>query len=105
MPPEVNPRWPAPWRIAVLISITWIETSALTRPRRVLGAGRHGTPIQSTVRSGRFQNTKLRERRDSVVEADFLRDLAVLDPEYRRTREVHLPARRLRQRSCEKIVE
>src|SRR6516165_209919 len=46
-------------------------------------------PIQSPSRSSGFQDTELHQRGDPVVEPDFLRDLAVLDTEYRRTREVH----------------
>ncbi len=37
-------------------------------------------PVSSAVSSG-FQDTKLRERSDSVVEPDLLHDLAVLDPD------------------------
>ena len=48
-------------------------------------------PIQPPLRSGGFQDTELHERGDPVVESDFLRDLAVLDTQYGRTREVHLP--------------
>src|SRR6516162_1767436 len=62
-------------------------------------------PIQSPLRSGSFQDAKLHERGDPVVESDFLRDLAVLDTQYGRTREVHLPTRCRRQRAGEKIAE
>jgi hypothetical protein len=39
------------------------------------------------------------------IQTDFLRDLAVLDPQHCRPCEVHLPARRRRQRTVEKIAE
>jgi len=59
-------------------------------------------PVPS--RSGGFQDTKLHERGDPVVESDF-RDLAVLDTEDGRTREVHLPTGCRRQLASEKIAE
>ena len=40
---------------------------------------------------GGFQNTKLGQRGDAVVEPDFLRNLAVLYPKYRGPGEVHPP--------------
>src|SRR5436853_7780355 len=54
---------------------------------------------------GGFQNTKLGQRGDAVVEPDFLRDLAALDAKHGRSREVHLPTGCRRQRASEKIAE
>src|SRR6516165_4832784 len=68
-------------------------------------AGSGTCPIQSPLRSGGFQDAKLHERGDPVVESDFIRDLAVLDTQYDRPREVHLPTRCRRQRASEKIAE
>ena len=55
--------------------------------------GCHPDPVRHAG-SGGFQDTKLCERSDPVVEFDLLRDLAVLDPQYGGAREVHLPAGR-----------
>ena len=41
----------------------------------------------------------------AIVQTDFLRDLAVFDPKHRRSRELHLPARRRWQRPHEEIAE
>jgi len=56
------------------------------------GAGR-GIDARSSllVPLGGFQNTKLGQRGDAVVEPDFLRDLAALHAKHGRSREVHLP--------------
>jgi hypothetical protein len=74
----------------------------LCRLRRELDRA-HPGPVRFGSRSS--QDAKLGQRGDPVVEPDFLRDPTVLDPEYRRAGEVHLPAGCGRQRASKKIAE
>src|SRR5258708_40176503 len=60
---------------------------------------------EGRLRSNGLDQAELGERSDAVVETDFLDDLAVLETQYRRAAEVHLPAGLGRQRADEEVVE
>src|SRR5687768_14587712 len=55
--------------------------------------------------SGCAYETELRQRGHSVVETDFLCDLAVLDAQHSGAREPHLPAGACRERTLKKVTE
>ena len=55
--------------------------------------------------SNGFQNAKLPERGNTIVETDLFRDLAILDTEYGCSGEPHLATGRRRKRADEEIAE
>src|SRR6267142_3895889 len=62
-------------------------------------------PQPGSFASSGFQKAKLLERRDTIVETDLFRDLAILDTEYRCSGEPHLATGRRRKRADEEIAE
>ena len=62
-------------------------------------------PRPGSFTSSGFQKAKLLERRDSIVETDLFRDLAILDTEYGCPGEPHLATGRRRKRADEKVAE
>src|SRR5690349_6843990 len=57
------------------------------------------------VRSGRAEQAELLQRGHTIVQADLLRDLAVLDTQHRHSAESHPPAGARRQRPGEEVTE
>src|SRR5215468_12564249 len=52
-----------------------------------------------------LDESELLEGGHPIIEADLFNDLALLEPQHGRASEMHLPARRCRQRSHQKITE
>ncbi len=55
--------------------------------------------------SDRPNKAELLERRHSIIQTDLLRDLAILDSQYGRSREPHFPAGRSWKRSSQEVLE